>query len=201
MYDQTTARTAIKRSKPSTFAVGLARDWRLHQAYPNTLLDFGCGFGRDVAYYRSHGIDAVGFDPGARFKDVAHRVDTLGQYDVVTCTYVLNTLELNGNRNVVLEQAASAVKPGGSLYICARSRRDVEACAWRGNWEPVGLAECGWRTGSGTYQRGYSELLLQYVLRARLQENGLPWGVTEAYPTLNSSSVAVRWQRPERKVA
>ena len=38
---------------------------------PFTLLDFGCGPGRDLAYFRSLGHDAVGLDGAARFVAMA----------------------------------------------------------------------------------------------------------------------------------
>jgi SAM-dependent methyltransferase len=38
---------------------------------PFTLLDFGCGPGRDVAYFRSLGHEAVGLDGSARFVAMA----------------------------------------------------------------------------------------------------------------------------------
>jgi SAM-dependent methyltransferase len=39
---------------------------------PFTLLDFGCGPGRDVAYFKSLGHEAVGLDGAARFVAMAH---------------------------------------------------------------------------------------------------------------------------------
>jgi SAM-dependent methyltransferase len=38
---------------------------------PFTLLDFGCGPGRDLAYFRSHGHTAVGLDGSRRFVEMA----------------------------------------------------------------------------------------------------------------------------------
>ena len=38
---------------------------------PFTLLDFGCGPGRDLAYFRSLGHEAVGLDGSARFVEMA----------------------------------------------------------------------------------------------------------------------------------
>jgi SAM-dependent methyltransferase len=39
---------------------------------PFKLLDFGCGPGRDLAYFRSQGHEAVGLDGAARFVAIAH---------------------------------------------------------------------------------------------------------------------------------
>jgi SAM-dependent methyltransferase len=41
---------------------------------PFTLLDFGCGPGRDLAYFRSLGHEAVGLDGSARFVEMARAV-------------------------------------------------------------------------------------------------------------------------------
>jgi len=44
---------------------------------PFTLLDFGCGPGRDLAYFRSLGHEAVGLDGSARFVEMARAVTGL----------------------------------------------------------------------------------------------------------------------------
>ena len=43
----------------------------LEHAPPYTLLDFGCGPGRDLAYFRSLGHEAVGLDGSIRFVEMA----------------------------------------------------------------------------------------------------------------------------------
>lgn len=74
------------------------------------MLDYGCGHGLDLVLYRSHGIDAHGFDPihapngGKRF---------VGSYDFVTCTDVLNTLPTEPERMFCVEGILSALKMGG----------------------------------------------------------------------------------------
>src|SRR5262245_56193364 len=40
---------------------------------PFTILDLGCGPGRDLAYFRSLGHEAVGLDGAARFVEMARR--------------------------------------------------------------------------------------------------------------------------------
>jgi SAM-dependent methyltransferase len=43
----------------------------IEETPPFTLLDFGCGPGRDLAYFRSLGHEAVGLEGSARFVDMA----------------------------------------------------------------------------------------------------------------------------------
>src|SRR4051812_28194811 len=43
----------------------------VEQAPPYTLLDLGCGPGRDLAYFRSLGHEAVGLDGSIRFVEMA----------------------------------------------------------------------------------------------------------------------------------
>jgi len=54
-----------------------------------SILDFGCAYGADVAFYRENGYDAEGYDIEPRFG----RAEITGAlYDLVTVVYVVNVL-------------------------------------------------------------------------------------------------------------
>jgi len=44
----------------------------LHDEPPHSVLDLGCGPGRDLAYFKSQGVEAIGLDGSKEFVDMAH---------------------------------------------------------------------------------------------------------------------------------
>ena len=52
--------TAIKRIKPSPVARKLVTERILKNNHISTILDYGCGFGCDVSYYKKRGFTAEG---------------------------------------------------------------------------------------------------------------------------------------------
>ncbi|MEE8385658.1 MAG: methyltransferase domain-containing protein [Dehalococcoidia bacterium] len=98
------------------------------------VLDYGCGHGADVVALREHQVDAIGFDPVHSPEGGAHQA---GQFDIVTCHYVLNTLPSTAERMFVIDGMLAALKPGGRGFVTVR--RDVRQAGW---------------TSKGTYQDG-----------------------------------------------
>lgn len=80
------------------------------------VLDYGCGYGRDVAYLRSRGLDAEGYDPHYFPKAPARKFDT------IVCFYVLNVL-FEDEQTAVLMDVARLLRPGGRAYFAVR--RDI----------------------------------------------------------------------------
>jgi len=77
------------------------------------VLDFGCGFGKDVEILASQGINIEGYDkhyfplfPGKKF-------------DTILCFYVLNVLLPEEQAKVLLE-ISSLLKPCGKAYFAVR---------------------------------------------------------------------------------
>jgi len=126
--------TAIKNrtrpSKPAEAAVGAMRALGLR-----SILDFGCGMGTDVNYYRSLGIEAVGYDiePSFGFATPPSR-----RYDLVVMGYVLNVLGDEPARVEAIRQAKQYLEPGGALFVVTRTATEIAREARRGNWEPFG---------------------------------------------------------------
>jgi diadenosine tetraphosphate (Ap4A) HIT family hydrolase len=80
------------------------------------MLDFGCGFGKDVELIKSKGFDIVGFDP--------HYFPTFPtiKFDTIICFYVLNVLQKEEQANVLM-QISALLKPNGKAYFAVR--RDI----------------------------------------------------------------------------
>jgi diadenosine tetraphosphate (Ap4A) HIT family hydrolase len=82
-----------------------------------SILDFGCGFGKDVELLKKKGVNIVGYD-----KFYFPEYPT-GKFDTVLCFYVLNVL-LPEEQTAVLLEISRLLKPGGKAYFAVR--RDIK---------------------------------------------------------------------------
>lgn len=80
------------------------------------VLDFGCGFGKDVEVLKDKGIDIVGFDRHY-FPSYPQK-----QFDTIICFYVLNVL-MQEEQTRVLMEISQLLKPTGKAYFAVR--RDI----------------------------------------------------------------------------
>ncbi|GAB3838631.1 HIT family protein [Hymenobacter jeollabukensis] len=80
------------------------------------VLDYGCGYGRDIEFLRAKGFDAQGYDP-TYFPEKPTR-----KFDTILCFYVLNVL-LADEQAAVLMDIARLLKPTGRAYFAVR--RDI----------------------------------------------------------------------------
>ena len=81
------------------------------------VLDFGCGFGKDVDLLKAKGINIVGYD-----KHYFPKYPTK-KFDTIICFYVLNVL-LQEEQATVLMQLSQLIKPTGKIYFAVR--RDLQ---------------------------------------------------------------------------
>lgn len=81
------------------------------------VLDFGCGFGKDVELLKAEGVNITGYDK--------HYFPTYPTktFDTIICSYVLNVL-LPKEQATVLMELSQLVKPSGKVYITVR--RDLQ---------------------------------------------------------------------------
>lgn len=81
------------------------------------VLDFGCGFGKDVELLKTKGINIVGYDK--------HYFPTYPtkQFDTIICLYVLNVL-MQEEQTAVLMEISQLLKPQGKAYFAVR--RDLQ---------------------------------------------------------------------------
>jgi hypothetical protein len=121
----------------------------------NSILDWGCGRGYDVAYYASEGIYSRGYDPHFS-PDMPS-----GKFDLVTCAYVLNVCKNYTGRLKTLKKAKTKLRRGGHMLVCVRSDKEIERCAVKSGWEPEGD---GFVTKSGTFQCGLSAGELSFMM-------------------------------------
>lgn len=110
--------TAKERSTPS-LPVRMLYERKLIQG---RVLDFGCGFGKDVGFLRQKGFDVQGFDP---YYSPVYPTD---KFDTILCFYVLNVL-FPEEQNQVLMQISSLLKPTGKAYFAVR--RDIQKDGFR----------------------------------------------------------------------
>jgi len=78
-----------------------------------TVLDFGCGFGKDVEVLKNSGIEITGYDP------LYFPKYPTGKFDTILCFYVLNVLMQEEQSNVLMD-VSQLLKPTGKAYFAVR---------------------------------------------------------------------------------
>ncbi len=86
------------------------------------VLDFGCGFGKDVEELIKRGFEVDAYDQHY-FPDYPTK-----QYDTILCHYVLNVLQPQDQAKVLYE-VSNLLKFGGKVYFSVR--RDVKKPSFR----------------------------------------------------------------------
>ena len=81
------------------------------------ILDFGCGFGKDVDLLKMKGFNVLGYDSHYFPKSPNKKFDT------VICNYVLNILTQE-EQSYVLMEISELLKPNGKAYFSVR--RDIK---------------------------------------------------------------------------
>lgn len=80
------------------------------------ILDFGCGFGKDVEVLKAKGLDIEGYDPH-HFPKMPRQ-----KFDTILCFYVLNVL-MPEEQTEVLMNVSRYLQPAGKAYFSVR--RDI----------------------------------------------------------------------------
>ena len=81
------------------------------------VLDFGCGYGKDVVLLKEKGVDIIGYDKHY-FPEY-----TTEKFDTIICFYVLNVL-LPEEQASVLMEVSLLLKPDGKAFFAVR--RDIK---------------------------------------------------------------------------
>jgi SAM-dependent methyltransferase len=115
----------------------------------STVLDVGFGYGRDIAFYLRHDLNAAGIDMSAagrrlalelltrqglqpstlwtgRFEDMA--LSTAG-FDAVCCHRMIHLLLDEAAVHRFVERVARVLRPGGLLCVAARNLHDLDRSA------------------------------------------------------------------------
>jgi ATP adenylyltransferase len=114
-YAYLTAKERISLSFPSRFL------WETGKL-TGEILDFGCGFGKDVEVLKAQGFEIDGYDP-YYFPNYPQK-----KFDTIICNYVLNVL-LPEDQAMVLLQVSNLLKPNGKAYYSVR--RDLKQEGYR----------------------------------------------------------------------
>lgn len=123
-------KTAMARRGPSPVARAVVD--RLVRRLPiESVLDYGCGRGVDVLYYRQLGLRADGYDPHPSFGWVT---EPPGNYDLITVIFVLNVVADPATRLDILGHVAALVSAEGFVLLVTRSRRAIERQAAKSRW-------------------------------------------------------------------
>lgn len=118
-------KTAIKRNKLSAPMKKLFKDgWIIGRT-----LDYGCGRGDD-----SYFLNMKRYDPHY------FPVSPVGQFDTITCNYVLNVIESPRERGEVLRHINDLLAPNGCALITVRNDIDklngyTKIGTWQGKIE------------------------------------------------------------------
>ena len=153
-----------------------------------SILDFGCGRGRDVAHYRELGFAAEGYDthtPHGFFALPRHR------FDLVCMTYVLNTLPHPGLRLEAVQSAARMVRSGGHLVVSTRLPQDILYDSHMRRWEVYNDGYCTSRL-RGTFVKGMS----REEVSSLIGEVGLQEVAVGELPEPRGAFVIVATRRP-----
>jgi hypothetical protein len=155
-------KTAIRRSAASQIARCLHEQGLLEALNIKSVLDFGCGYGSDVLYYRSLDLKADGYDVEPQF---GWPLPARKDYDLVTVVFVVNVLPSREDRLAAVREAATLARPGGYVLVAARSEAAVAAEAKRGEWAAF---NDGWisSVSKRTFQRGIPREELGWLLGA-----------------------------------
>ena len=156
----------MHRKKASPIARHLVSSELLRLRHLRRILDYGCGIGQDVAFYRDQGYEAIGFDPHRPFGFSQHPV---GTFDLVTCLFVLNVIATSEDRRAVCRQISNLVAPSGLLVVATRSPQAISSEALAKNWLPFKDGYLSSPT-RGTFQRGISVKEIQDLIQGPVLE-------------------------------
>lgn len=138
----TRGRTALHRTALSRPVARAIEDGLI--ANGNSVLDYGCGRGGDVARLRDQGFRAVGFDPEF------FPGPSPGPADVVNLGYVVNVIEDEAERARVLKEAWDLAR--SVLVVAARLKGEQ-----RGLASGTQVHGDGVQTSAGTFQRFFAQ--------------------------------------------
>jgi DNA phosphorothioation-associated putative methyltransferase len=132
-----------------------------------TVLDYGCGRGYDFKALIGMGLDATGYDPGwGPFELPAAKAD------VVLCSFVLNVLSCERDREAVVKAAVAHAREG--VLFSVRTDRDRPDDGWV-------ISGDGWRSATGWFQRFFKAAELEGLLhgctglKPRTIKHGIVW--------------------------
>lgn len=118
----------------------LYEDWVLPSLKGNErILDFGCGQGDYVKHLKKKGWDIRGVEFFFRkgndidtaavhlmIRQLCAELPLKGRYDVVLADSVINSVDTNQAEADILDSMHALCRPGGTIWICGRSREQID---------------------------------------------------------------------------
>lgn len=149
-------RTAIYRDQLSSPMQCLARHDYLNNE--NSVFDYGCGKGHDIAELEAHGLDAVGWDPEYR-PETRKRCS-----DIVNLGFVINVIEDRAEREAVLKEAFQLSKKVLAVAVMIAGDATIQ------RYTPH---KDGVITSRNTFQKYYSQSEIRSFIEAVLQHSAI----------------------------
>jgi hypothetical protein len=144
----------MTRSQPSVPARKLVEEY----LKPGDMVfDWGCGRGKDLEYFLEQGFACGGYD--IKHRPFPNPFCTSTSYDWVLCAYVLNVIPPS-YRNVLLADIHKFLPKDGRAMFAVRAAKDINR-EIKDSWTAL---YDGWRTSSGTFQRGFTTHELEDLL-------------------------------------
>jgi DNA phosphorothioation-associated putative methyltransferase len=109
--------TAISRKTASAPMGWLTERNRFNGIH--TILDYGCGKGKDVEFLNSMGYVAIGYDPYYAPNTIQNGMKEC--FDIITCNFVLNTIESSLERENVIHHIKGLLRSHGVAYVSIRA--------------------------------------------------------------------------------
>lgn len=124
--------TAISRKTASAPMKWLAKESKLKATH--TILDYGCGKGKDVEWLKGFYYNIDGYDPYYAPNTLSN--DSKNCYDVITCNFVLNVIEGSQAREGVIHHIKGLLKQNGVAYIAIRAdKKKLNGYTKRGTFQ------------------------------------------------------------------
>jgi len=118
----------------------------------STVVDWGCGRGRDTNWLISLNYDVLSYDPFFKPSPSPQEID-FSSVNTVLLNYVLNVIESDNERRTLLNDIYSYVYNGTILIVSARSEEEISSFASKSNWKRF---NDGFLTSKKTFQKGYT---------------------------------------------
>jgi SAM-dependent methyltransferase/exonuclease III len=155
-------KTTIPRKHPSKIARVLINESILKKLAVKRILDYGCGYGQDVYYYRQYGYKAEGYDTHIDFgwSRIPH-----DKFDLVTLVFVANVLPNPQIRLTVINECKKFLRNNGYLLIVSRSPMTIQREVENKKWQKYNDGYIS-HPGKMTFQKGITEdEMMSYVNR------------------------------------
>lgn len=145
-------KTAITRKTMSSPTKYLLK----HNLLKSSILDYGCGKGKDVEELKLLGFDIKGYD---KFNDMYNT--KLNKYETIICNYVFNVIYDLKEHYKTVEKLKKMSK---NVYISLRNDKK----SIKNDWKYIKNQDC-YKTSKNSYQRFYTnESIKKYFGKVKI---------------------------------